>query len=57
MSKWRLCRLTNAFSKKLENHAATANLYFMDYNFARTYQTLRVTPAMEAGIGGSSLVD
>jgi hypothetical protein len=43
-------RLTNAFSKKLENHAARLALYFMYYNFGRVHQTLRVTPAMEAGI-------
>ena len=46
----RFTRLTNAFSKKLENHAAMLALYFMYYNFARVHQTLRVTPAMEAGI-------
>lgn len=43
-------RLTNGFSKKTENHAAAVALYFMYYNFARIHQTLRVTPAMEAGI-------
>lgn len=42
--------LTNAFSKKIENHAAMVSLYFMYYNFGRVHQTLRVTPAMEAGI-------
>jgi len=41
--------LTNAFSKKLENHAAMVALYFMFYNFGRVHQMLRVTPAMEAG--------
>ena len=41
-------RLTNAFSKKLENHEHAVALYFMYYNFARVHQTLRVTPAMEA---------
>ena len=46
----RLTRLTNAFSKKLENHAAAIALYFTYYNFARIHQTLRVTLAMEAGI-------
>lgn len=46
----RFTRLTNAFSKKTENHAAAAALYFMYYNFARIHQTLRVTPAMEAGV-------
>lgn len=50
MSMRRFTRLTNAFSKKLENHAATVALYFMYYNFGRVHQTLRVTPAMEAGI-------
>ena len=46
----RFTRLTNAFSKKVENHAAAVALYFMFYNFARVHQTLRVTPAMEAGV-------
>ena len=50
MSMRRFTRLTNAFSKKLENHAAMVALFFMYYNFARVHQTLRVTPAMEAGI-------
>jgi hypothetical protein len=50
MSMRRFTRLTNAFSKKVENHAAAVALYFMFYNFARVHQTLRVTPAMEAGI-------
>ncbi len=46
----RFTRLTNAFSKKLENHEHAVALYFMDYKFARIHQTLRVTPAMEAGV-------
>jgi IS1 family transposase len=46
----RFTRLTNAFSKKIENHAAAVALYYMHYNFCRVHQTLRVTPAMEAGI-------
>jgi hypothetical protein len=50
MSIRRFARLTNAFSKKVENHAAAAALWFMYYNFCRVHQTLRVTPAMEAGI-------
>ena len=50
MSMRRFTRLTNGFSKKLENHAAMVALCFMYYNFARVHQTLRVTPAMEAGI-------
>ena len=50
MSMRRFTRLTNAFSKKLENHAAMLAAYFRYYNFGRVHQTLRVTPAMEAGI-------
>ena len=46
----RFTRLTNAFSKKVENHAAAVAIWFMYYNFVRVHQTLRVTPAMEAGI-------
>ena len=50
MSMRRFTRLTNAFSKKLENHKAAVAFYFMWYNLARIHQTLRVTPAMEAGV-------
>lgn len=50
MSMRRFTRLTNAFSKKLENHNHAVALYFMFYNFARIHQSLRVTPAMEAGV-------
>jgi IS1 family transposase len=50
MSMRRFTRLTNAFSKKLENHEHMLAIYFMYYNFCRVHQTLRVTPAMEAGI-------
>ncbi|MBB5064482.1 IS1 family transposase [Granulicella mallensis] len=46
----RFTRLTNAFSKKLENHEAAIALHFMHYNFCRVHKTLRVTPAMEAGL-------
>ena len=50
MSIRRFTRLTNAFSKKLENHEAAIALHFMWYNFGRIHQTLRCTPAMEAGV-------
>ncbi len=50
MGTRRFTRLTNAFSKKIENHAAAVALYFMHYNFCRVHQSLRVTPAMEAGL-------
>ena len=46
----RFTRLTNAFSKKVENHAYAVALHFMYYNFAKVHQTLRVTPAMAAGL-------
>ena len=52
MSLRRFTRLTNAFSKKLENLKAALGLHFCWYNFCRIHQTLRVTPAMEAGIAG-----
>jgi IS1 family transposase len=50
MGMRRFTRLTNGFSKKVENHEAAVALHFMHYNFARVHQTLRVTPAMEAGV-------
>lgn len=50
MSMRRFTRLTNAFSKKVENHAAAVALHFIHYNFARIYKTLRITPAMAAGL-------
>ena len=46
----RFTRLTNAYSKKVENHESAISLHFMYYNFARIHQILRVTPAMEAGV-------
>jgi hypothetical protein len=50
MQMRRFTRLTNAFSKKIDNHAHAIALHFMHYNFCRVHQTLRVTAAMEAGI-------
>ena len=50
MSMRRFTRLTNAFSKKLENHIHALALYFAFYNFCRIHKTLRVSPAMAAGI-------
>jgi IS1 family transposase len=50
MGMRRFPRLTNGFSKKFENHCAAVAIHFMHYNFCRISQTLRVTPAMEAGV-------
>jgi IS1 family transposase len=50
MSVRRFTRLTNAFSKKIENHALSVALHYMNYNFCRIHKTLRVTPAMAAGV-------
>lgn len=50
MSMRRFTRLTNGFSKKLQNHECAIALHFMYYNFGRIHKSLRVTPAMEAGI-------
>ena len=50
MGMRRFTRLSNGFSKKIENHAHAVALYFVHYNFARIHRSLRVTPAMEAGI-------
>ncbi len=50
MGMRRFTRLTNGFSKKLENHAHQVAVYFFHYNFCRVHKTLRVTPAMEAGL-------
>lgn len=49
MSMRRFTRLTNAFSKKVQNHEAAIALHFMNYNFCRIHQSLRITPAMAAG--------
>jgi hypothetical protein len=46
----RFTRLTNAFSKKVENHIHAISIYFMHYNFVRIHQSLRVTPAMAAKV-------
>ena len=50
MSIRRFTRLTNGFSKKLENHIHAMALYFVFYNFTRIHKTLRMSPAMAAGI-------
>ena len=55
MSMRRFTRLTNGYSKKLENLEHNVALYFMNYNFCRIHHTLRVTPAMEAGIANHVL--
>lgn len=46
----RFTRLTNGFSKKVENHMHAVAFHFMYYNFVKVHQTLKVTPAMEAGL-------
>jgi hypothetical protein len=50
MGMRRFTRLTNAFSKKVENHAAMVAIHLLYYNFGRIHKTLRVTPAMQAGL-------
>lgn len=50
MGMRRFTRLTNGFSKKAENHAHAVAIHYRHYNFAKIHRTLRVTPAMEAGI-------
>ena len=51
----RLKRLTNAFSKKVENLRAAMDLHFRHYNFVRFHKTIRCTPAMEAGVVSSPM--
>ena len=53
ISMRRFTRLTNAFSKKIDNHIHMLSLYFVHYNFCRIHKTLKVTPAMESGIADS----
>ena len=50
MGMRRFTRLTNAFSKKLENHMHAVSFYFMVYNFVKIHKTIKTTPAMEAGV-------
>ena len=50
MGMRRFTRLTNGFSKKLENHLHMLSLYFVHYNFCRMHKTLRMSPAMAAGV-------
>lgn len=50
MGMRRFTRLTNGFSKKVENHAHAVAIHYMHYNFCRVHKSLRITPAMEAGI-------
>lgn len=50
MSMRRFTRLTNGFSKKVENHEHAIAIHYMFYNYGRIHQSLRVTPAMEAGL-------
>ena len=51
----RLTRLTNGFSKKVQNLRAALDLHFTHYNFVRFHRSIRCTPAMEAGVASSAL--
>jgi hypothetical protein len=50
MGMRRFTRLTNGFSKKVDNHLHMLSLYFVHYNFCRVHKSLRITPAMQAGL-------
>lgn len=50
MGNRRFTRLTNAFSKKVDNHLHMLSIYFVHYNFCRMHKTLRMSPAMAAGV-------
>jgi len=50
MSMRRLTRLINGFSKKVENHAQAIAIHYMHHNFCRVHQSLRITPAIQAGL-------
>jgi len=49
-SRWVFTRLTNAFSKKIENHMHAISFYFMVYNFVKTHGSIGTTPAIRAGV-------
>jgi hypothetical protein len=53
MGNSRMTRVTNAFSKKAENHTHMMAIYFMHYNFVRIHKTLKVAPAMAADVSST----
>ena len=53
MSMRRFTRMTNAFSKKIDNHVHMLSLYFLHYNFCRMHSTIRMSPAMAAGVSAT----